>query len=42
MELLDDEADYASTFIRGLIIKELTARGKLTTDDISILVGTAR
>lgn len=41
MEALDADADTASTFLRGLLIKELSRRELFTQEDARALLGTS-
>lgn len=41
-DVLNDDDDTASTFIRGLLIREFERRGKLTPESAHALMGAAR
>lgn len=41
-DVLNEDDDMASTFIRGLLIKEFERRGKLSPENARALMGAAR
>jgi hypothetical protein len=42
LKILDEEVEAASSYMRGLLIKELKTRGRLSEDQIAELAGSSR
>lgn len=42
IDILNEESEMASAYLRGLLVKELQRRGKLDDETVNRLVGTAR